>query len=97
MVLGVQNPPPGAHRTSSCGVPSLRGRPRGSAALPGVEQEVVEAGFEQPLAPMSAPVGAVELLCQHHLILGAVGDMPGAQRICQLRAVPWGGGGLGSP
>lgn len=67
-----------------------------SPALPGVEEEVVEAGFQQPLAPVPAPVRAVELLRQHPLVLGAVGDVAGLQRGRQLGAVPWGGhGGVG--
>jgi len=75
-----------------CSEPLSTGDVRGSgAALPGVEEEVVEAGLDQPFAPVPAPVGAVELPGQHQLILGAVGDAAGPQRSRQLRAVPWRG------
>lgn len=59
--------------------------------LPGVEEEVVEAGLDQSFSPVPVPVGAVELLDQCQLILGTVGDAAGPQRSRQLGAVTWGG------
>jgi len=55
--------------------------------VPGVQQQVVKAGFDQPIPPLLVLVGLVKLLGQLQLGRVAVGELEGPQRGTQLHAV----------